>query len=77
MDDPLKGKTILITGGAKRVGGRLETVVNRAPNDGMGSFAFATMSGLGIYDTTRPEVWREKSGAPRTARPICPGPQPG
>ena len=27
-------------GGAKRVGGRLETVVNRAPNDGMGSFAF-------------------------------------
>lgn len=27
-------------GGAKRVGGRLETVVNRAPNEAMGSFAF-------------------------------------
>ncbi|MFC3326217.1 phage portal protein [Mesorhizobium cantuariense] len=26
--------------GAKRVGGRLETVVNAAPNDGIGSFAF-------------------------------------
>src|SRR5438477_2669000 len=29
--------------------------------------AFLAREAVGIYDANRPEVWREKSGAPRTA----------
>ncbi|HYS90880.1 MAG TPA: phytanoyl-CoA dioxygenase family protein, partial [Bradyrhizobium sp.] len=29
--------------------------------------ALLAQEAVGIYDTDRPEVWREKSGAPRTA----------
>jgi len=32
-----------------------------------GEVDFLAREAVGIYDADRPEVWREKSGAPRTA----------